>query len=270
MSALPPKASLTAPRRLDCGDVDLSHAHHNFKRALCFIASGRQRFDQYTRRDLPRHTPLVFAPAARAFLAAIIDDGVPVAIRLSLIVSGDLERKGFIMFERRTAVKADTGDTSNFELDRQHISLLARRIVTGCTVDGTHCAVEKGFGIKLSSGLGILIVPEANCVFCHRMSFRSKARPSILTSDNNNIGTCARQRRRRALATLMAKSCGFRGRISARRRHLVIDVSLDCLRFFNVLGQLFLPGSKLLLRIGKTLLLGSKLLYTAPQNDEIS
>jgi hypothetical protein len=69
----------------------------------------------------------------------------------------------------------------------------------------------------------------------------------------------------------MAKSCGFPGRISARRRrHLVIDVSLDCLRFFNVLGQLFLPGSELLLRIGKTLLLGSKLLYTAPKNDEIS
>src|SRR6476661_4701202 len=163
-------------RRLDCGDVDLSHAHHSFKRALCFVAPGRQRFDQYTRRNLPRHTPLVFAPAARTFLAAIIDDGVPIAIRLSLIVNGDLERKGFIMFERRTAVKADTGDTSNFELDRQHISLLARWIVTGCTVDGTHCAVDKGFGIKSSSSLGILIVPEANCVLCHCMSFRSEAR----------------------------------------------------------------------------------------------
>src|SRR5262245_47930900 len=175
MSALPPKASLTAPRRLDCGDVDLSHAHHNFKRALCFIASGRQRFDQYTRRDLPRHTPLVFAPAARAFLAAIIHDRVPIAIRLSLIVSGDLERKGFIVFERWTTVEADTGDASNFELDRQHISLLARRIVTGRTVDGTDRAVGKDIGIKSSSGLGILIVPEANCVLCHCMSFRLEA-----------------------------------------------------------------------------------------------
>src|SRR6476620_434567 len=169
--------NLAAPCRLDCGDVDLSHAHHSFKRALCFIAADRQRFGQYTRRDLPRHAPLVFAPAARAFLATITDDGVPIAIRLSLIVSGDLERKGFIMFERRTAVDADTGDASNFELDRQHISLLARWIVTGCTVDGAHRAVGKGFGIKSSSGLGILIVPEANCVLCHRMPFRS---------DNNN------------------------------------------------------------------------------------
>src|SRR5215510_1347224 len=163
--------NLAAPRRLDCCDVDLSHAHHGFKRALCFIAAGRQRFGQYTRRDLPRHTPLVFAPAALAFLAAIIDNGVPIAIRLSLIVSGDLERKGFIMFERRTAIEADTGDASNFELDRQHISLLTRWIVTGCTVDGAHGAVGKSFGIKSSSGLGIFMVPEANCVLCRpRMS----------------------------------------------------------------------------------------------------
>jgi len=43
--------SLAAPRRLDCGDVDLSHAHHSFKSAFCFVAPSRQRFDQYTRRD---------------------------------------------------------------------------------------------------------------------------------------------------------------------------------------------------------------------------
>ena len=50
----------------------------------------------------------------------------------------------------------------------------------------------------------------------------------------------------------------------------MIDVPLDRLRFCNVLGHLFLPGSELLLRTGKTLLLGSKLLYPAPQDDEIS
>src|SRR5262245_20467761 len=175
------RRNLAVPRRLDCGDVDLSHVHHSFKRALCFIAAGRHRFCQYARRDLPRHAPFVFAPAARAFLAAIIDDGVPIPIRLSLIVSGDLERKGFIMFERRTAVEADTGDASNFELDCQNISLLARGIVTGCTVDGAHRTVGKSFGIKSSSGLGIFIVPEANCILCHCMSFRSEA-PDLLST----------------------------------------------------------------------------------------
>ncbi len=39
-----PPRSLAAPRRLDCSNVDLSHAHHRSKRALCFIAANRQRF----------------------------------------------------------------------------------------------------------------------------------------------------------------------------------------------------------------------------------
>jgi len=50
----------------------------------------------------------------------------------------------------------------------------------------------------------------------------------------------------------------------------VIDVPLDRLRFWKVLGHLFLPGSELLLRVDKMLLLGSELLYPAPQDDEIS
>src|SRR6478736_4458243 len=82
-----------APRRLDRGDVDLPHAHHRIKRALCFVAAGRQRLGQQARRDLPGDSPLVFAPAALALLAAIADDGVPVAVGLLLIVSGDLERE---------------------------------------------------------------------------------------------------------------------------------------------------------------------------------
>jgi hypothetical protein len=49
----------------------------SLKRALCLVAASRHRLGQHTRRDLPRHTPLVFAPAARALLAAIADDGIP-------------------------------------------------------------------------------------------------------------------------------------------------------------------------------------------------
>src|SRR6188474_3467213 len=171
-----PWRSLAAARLLDCGDVDLLHVHHRFKHAPGFIAAGRHRFGQHTRRDLPRHAPLVLAPAARAFLAAIADDGVPIAVGLGLIVSGDHERKGFAVLELRTAVAADTGDAGNLEFDHQHISLLAGWVVTGCTPDGAHCAVWKGLGIKSSSGLGILIVPDADCVLCHCMSFHSEAR----------------------------------------------------------------------------------------------
>jgi hypothetical protein len=41
------------------------------------------------------------------------DDGVPVAVGLVLIVGGDLEREGFVMLERGTAVKADTRNAGN-------------------------------------------------------------------------------------------------------------------------------------------------------------
>src|SRR5262249_60941104 len=80
-----------APRRLNRGDVDLLHSHHHLKRAFCFIAAGCERLGENARRDLPGDAPLVFAPAAGALLTAIADDGVPVAICLLLIVSGDLE-----------------------------------------------------------------------------------------------------------------------------------------------------------------------------------
>jgi hypothetical protein len=165
-----------ATRRLDRGDVDLLHGHHRIKRALSFIASGRQRLCQHARRDLPGDAPLVFAPAASAFLPAIADDGVPVSIGLVLIVGRDLEREGFVMFERRTAVDADTGDAGNREFDDQHITRLARWVVTGCTVDGAYRAVGEGRGVKAGSRLGVLIVPEANRVLCHCESFRFEAR----------------------------------------------------------------------------------------------
>src|SRR5205807_4933522 len=146
------------------------------KRALCFIASGRHRLGQHARRDLPGDAPLVFAPAARTLLATIANDGVPVAVGLLLIVGGDLEREGFAMFERGTAVEANTGDARNCEFDRQHIALRAGWVVTGCTVDGTHCAVGKGLGVEAGSSLGVLIVPEANRVLCHYVSFRFEAK----------------------------------------------------------------------------------------------
>src|SRR5579871_3295226 len=79
------------PRRFDFGDVNFLHAHHRLERPLCFIPSGRQRVRQDARRNLPGYAPFVLAPPARALLSAIPDDSVPVAVRLLLIVRGDLE-----------------------------------------------------------------------------------------------------------------------------------------------------------------------------------
>src|SRR5688572_2201231 len=80
-----------APCRRDCGDVDLLHAHHRFERALRLGATDRQRVGEHARRDLPGDAPLVLAPAARALLASVTDNGVPVAVGFLLIVGSDLE-----------------------------------------------------------------------------------------------------------------------------------------------------------------------------------
>src|ERR1700704_2116211 len=169
-------ATSAAPRRLDRGDVDLPHVHHGIKCALCFIAASGKRLDQHARRDLPGNAPLVFAPAACALLPAIADDGVPVAVGFLLIVGGDLEREGFVVFECGTAVQADTRDASNRELDRQHITRFAGWVVAGRAVDSTYHAVGKDLGVETGSSLGVLIVPEANRVLRHWVSlcFESK------------------------------------------------------------------------------------------------
>src|SRR5262249_41443470 len=101
---------------------------------------------------------------------------VQVGAGLVLIVGGDWKRKGFIMFERGTAVEADTRNTGDREFDDQHITRLTGWIVTGCTVNGTHHAVGKGLGVEAGSSLGVLIVPEANGVLCHCESFRCEAK----------------------------------------------------------------------------------------------
>src|SRR5690606_11200841 len=101
-------SSRTPAGGFDLGDVDLAHLHHRVERALgglaVWVGDG---FDQHPRRDLPVHAPLVLAPAAGGFLAAVADDGVPQAVGLFLVVGGDLEREGFGLGEGGAAVEAD-------------------------------------------------------------------------------------------------------------------------------------------------------------------
>src|SRR5829696_4877331 len=71
----------------DLGDVDLLHRHHRFEGALGGIAVRIVHgFEQDSRRDLPGEAPLVLAPAAFALLTAVLDDGVPVAVGLFLVL----------------------------------------------------------------------------------------------------------------------------------------------------------------------------------------
>src|SRR3546814_9509878 len=89
----------------------------------------------------------------------------------------DLKREGFVVFERGPAVEAETRDTGNCEFDCQHVACLAGWVVAGRAVDGTHRAVGKGAGVEAGSSLGVLIVPEANRVLCHYVSFRFEVKP---------------------------------------------------------------------------------------------
>ena len=67
-----------APGRFNRGDVDLLHLHHRFEGALgCRAVRVGDGGHQGARCDLPRQPPLVLAPPARAYLAAIADDRVP-------------------------------------------------------------------------------------------------------------------------------------------------------------------------------------------------
>src|SRR5438552_3398970 len=119
------------PRCLDGGNVDFLHRHHRFEGTLCLIASSRERVRQHARGDLPGEAPAVLAPTTLAFLPPIVDDRIPVTVRLFLIVRRDLERKGLAVLERRAAVETETGNAHHGELHCQYIALLAVRVVAG-------------------------------------------------------------------------------------------------------------------------------------------
>src|SRR6266446_6115486 len=118
----PRRPCSAASRCLDDGDVDLLHRHHRREGALGLSATGRHRLGQRARGDLPGEAPAVLAPTARAFLAAIADNRIPVAVGLRLIVRGDLEGKGLAVLERRAAVETEAGNAEDGEFHRQNIA----------------------------------------------------------------------------------------------------------------------------------------------------
>jgi hypothetical protein len=78
--------------------------------------------------------PFVLAPTAGAFLAAVADDGVPVAVRFGLVNGCDLKRERFVVLERGSAIETDAGNAHQVEFDRQRVPFLPRRKVSRCAV----------------------------------------------------------------------------------------------------------------------------------------
>src|SRR5262249_14468559 len=183
-----------SPRCLDSGDVNFLHRHHRLEGTLCLTATSGKRLGERARSDLPGEAPTVLAPTALAFLAAIADDRVPVAVRLFLILRRDLEGKRLAMRERRAAVETETGNAQNGELHRQHIALLAARVVRWRLVNSCHFTIRKRRGVEARSVMRVFVEPEADRVLwlhvrvllvlnqgeCRQFEFNIDTRPALL------------------------------------------------------------------------------------------
>src|SRR6266545_2689820 len=179
-TARPRLPSSAASRRLDDGDVDLLHRHHRLEGALGLSATGRHRVGQCAWGDLPGEAPAVLAPTARAFLAPIADNRIPVAVCLRLILRGYLEGERLAVLERRAAVETEAGNAEDGELHRQHIAGLAARVVARCLVDSGHFTIRKGGGVEPRRVLCVLVEPEADRVFGFHVSFTFFAKLAAL------------------------------------------------------------------------------------------
>ena len=84
----------------------------------------------------------MFAPAALAFLAAVVHDRTPqAAIQAWPPVA--IWKKKPAVFERQVAIQAEARNAQHRELDRQHLALLARRVVTTQVVPSAELAFRK-------------------------------------------------------------------------------------------------------------------------------
>ena len=115
---------------------------------------------------MSRQAPTVFAPAALAFLPAIPDDRVPVAVSLFLIFSRYLKKESLALLEHRAAIEAKTGYASDGELNSHDIALFPAWAVAWSVVNCPNHAGGKGPGVELRKGLRVPVVPETNRVFC--------------------------------------------------------------------------------------------------------
>ena len=160
---------LATNRRFDHGDVDLLHRHHGIEGPLGGGAVGAGVGPgQRDGGNLPGDAPLVLAPAALDFLAAVADDRLPVAVGLGLVLGGHLERERLVVLDAGPTVKPQAGNAHHGELNGQDITLLARRVVSRRAVDRTDGGVGKGPGVEPRRLLGIALVPEANRVLGNR------------------------------------------------------------------------------------------------------
>ena len=172
-SAPRPSFPSTTARSFDFGNVDFTHLHHCIEGAFGFSATGRQRVRQNARRDLPGDSPTVLAPAASAFLAAIADNRIPVAIRFLLRISRNLERERLAVFELRPTIETQTRNAENGEFHREDFAFLAAGKIAWGFVNRGYFTVRERGRVEARRILRILVKPKADAVLCFRVAHKA-------------------------------------------------------------------------------------------------
>ena len=92
-------------------------------------------------------------------------------VGLCLILAVELERDRLVEGEVRAAVQTDELPSSERELDREHVALLAAREIGGRAVHGVDVRVGQQRGVEIRGFLGRAVEPEAGCdLVGHRLS----------------------------------------------------------------------------------------------------
>src|SRR5690625_3873392 len=137
--AAPGRPRLAVHGPFNSSNVDLCHLHHRGEHTL---GHGRDREREALKEDrwrnLPRHAQPVLAPATGTSLPAVVDDGMPIAIRLLLIAGRNLKGKGLAVPEFRPAIEPEAGDAHQGELNEQHVALFAGGEIPRCAPNGIH------------------------------------------------------------------------------------------------------------------------------------
>ncbi len=74
---------------------------------------------------MPRQPPPIFAPPTSALAATVVNDCIPKAVSLCLVIRCDLKRERLGMRKDRTAVEPESRNTGNGELDGKEVAFCA-------------------------------------------------------------------------------------------------------------------------------------------------
>ncbi len=100
-----------------------------------------------------------------AFLAAVADNRLPVAIRFRLGVRRNLEGERLGLFEHQAAINTHAGYAADGELHGENLPFLATGKIVGRFADRGNFAVWKSLRVKARCFFRILVEPKQMVFF---------------------------------------------------------------------------------------------------------